>query len=487
MSARVLSAAVGVASVAVVAVFGAAGCTLEAEDLPGRPCEGASDCSSAFACVRVPGRETSVCVAKPPPEVVVGCDGADDGDSCGDGDACTEGDICSGGVCAGVAKDCGEDLCVEGVCEVQGQCVELDAVVAAQNAAHPRIAYNAADDEIGVVFEAEVLTRTEVFFSRLSGAGVPVGAPVQLTDGTPATADDADVSSFVADIVFAPEEQRYGVLVADSQLLGGGVQFIAMTRDGIRAGDANLVTDFASAFSVAPARLTWTGALFVAAARDIGQNDDAIVIDDVDANGAGADLLDEVVTRGLFSEVDIDANRRTGELGIAFITADVDGNAEVHFARTGSDGSVLVERVLSRAPSFSVEVATNDTGYVVAWREGDDAARKVMAARLDDDGTVVVQPKAITDPGENGQTPGLTGLGDGAGLAYFGSIDGALVVRFRKLAADLSSTAPITLRGGLGGGFQPSVDAAAGSVVVGFGASDTAGTSGDVAVARTCP
>ena len=162
----------------------------------------------------MPGRETSVCVAKPPPEVVVGCDGADDGDDCGDGDACTEGDTCTGGVCGGVAKDCGDDVCTDGVCEVASQCVELGAVVAARNAACPRIAYNAAADEFGLVFEADVGTRTEVFFSRLNSAGAQLGLTEKITDGTPATEEDPDVSSFVSDIVFAPEEQRYGVLVA---------------------------------------------------------------------------------------------------------------------------------------------------------------------------------------------------------------------------------------------------------------------------------
>ncbi len=475
-------------AVVVVVVVGGAGCPIGEELLPGRPCERASDCGDAFACVRVPGRETSVCVAQAAAEEVVGCDGAGDGDSCGDGDGCTEGDVCSGGVCSGVAKDCGDDLCVDGSCVVVGSCEALPATVATSAATTPRLAYNPIDDEIGLVFEAPVLERTEVFFTRLSGAGVPRGAPVQLTDGTPATADDADVSSFVRDIAFAPEEQRYGVLVADSQILGGGVSLVAITNDGIVVKSTRLVRELASGFALTPARLVWNGAEFIMAATTTGQNDDSIVVDDVNADGDGADLIDSVVAAGFFAELDIAAGN-AGEVGIVAVGTDVDGNAvDIQFFRADADGSPLVDRVLStgRGPGRSPQVAAVDGGYVVVWQEGVDDGLQLVAVALDDAGAIVVPARVISDAGERGQVAGLGGAGDAAYVAYFATVDGTFSIRLRRLARDLTAAAPTTLRAGLDGGFAPSVDAAAGSIVTGYGAGNDAGEGVDVEVARVC-
>lgn len=473
-----------------VVVVVVAGCEIAAEELPGRPCAGASDCGDAFACVRVPGRETSVCVSKPPPEEVVGCAGADDGDACGDGDACTVDDACAGGACVGVAKDCGADLCVDGVCSVVAACDDLAPVVAASSAQTPRIAYNPLDDEIGLVFEAPVLARTEVFFSRLGADGVPRGAPVQLTDGTPATQDDSDVSSFVRDIAFAPEEQRYGVLVADSQLVGGGVSFVPLTSDGIPVTTTRMVRELASAFSLTPARLTWTGAQFVMAARTVGQDNDSIVVDDVDADGNGADLIDSTVEVGFFGGVDVAAGRgRPGEVGIAYVNRDIDGNdVDVRFVRAAADGDALVEHALSSGPGENVEIAATDAGYVVVWQEGADAAtRRLFAAALDDDGAVVVAARAVTAAGENAQLAGIAAAGAGVVVVCFATVEAALAIQLRRLENDLTAQPPTTLRTGLAGGFAPTVDAAAGTSVVGYGAGATDDGSGvDVEVAKVC-
>ncbi len=334
--------------------------------------------------------------------------GADDSDAYGDGNECTVSDVCRVCVCVGVDKDCGDDLCVAGVCQVVGSCEALPSTVVLSPAGAPRIAANALDGELGVAFEASVLDRTEVFFARIGVDGGTRGAPVQLTDGTPATQDDASVSSFVRDIAFAPEERRFGVLAADSKLLSSAARLFAVTNDGIVVDSAGITNDLGSAFQPLTARLDWSGSQFIIAARIFQQQQDTIILDDVDADGSGADLIDAVIARGNFAEIDIAARRGSGEVGVVFVALDGAGAADtVRFVPADADGDALVERTLStgRPPGRAPAIAASSAGYVVVWQEGEGAARALVAISLDVTGTVNAGPTVVSDDGEAANSP----------------------------------------------------------------------------------
>ncbi len=477
-------------ALALAAVALLTGCPIEAEDLPGRPCLDSGDCG-AFVCVRVDGRQDNVCVPRPPAEVEQGCDDVDDGDACGDGDACTVDDRCTAGVCQGDAKECDDGAaCVAGVCEVAASCTEVAPRVGAENAAAPRIAYNAADDEVGVIFESPVLARTEVFFTRIGPDGAPRAAPVQLTDGTPATADDSPVSSSARDIAYAPEQQRYGVIVDRDEVIGGGISFTAVTADGIQVGGLrSMVTSLSAAFIRFPARLDWNGARFFAAVIEPGSEIDRVVFDSVDADGDGASIGNEVVASGFFGGVDVAASRRVGELGFAYTTAPSGAVGDVRFARANQNGDGLVERVLStgRPAGTSAVIAINDVGYVVVWQESPaEGQSQLVGAALDDDGTVVVAARVLTDAVEQAQLPAIVGAGDGAVVVYFATVDGAFALRSRRLAGDLTAGSPQQLRAGLAGGFAPTLDGGGGAFAVSWGVTEAGAPQGDVETVRIC-
>jgi hypothetical protein len=461
----------------------AVSCSLEQEALPGRPCAGADDCGAAFACVRVPGREDTICAPTPPPEEVVGCAGQNEGSPCGDGDSCTEDDTCQSGACVGVAKDCGGDVCVDGVCLVSS-CVEQAPRVVSGGAALPRIAYNPIDDEVGVLFEAVVANgRTESFFVRVGSDGIPRSAPLQLTDGTPATADDVAVSSFARDIAFAVEQQTYGVIVDRDSVLGG-IAYTSVTRDGIQSsGVQSIITSLLSTLQQVPARLDGNGDRFFVAAVQTGSQTDSVVLDSVRADGSGSSLGNDTLVSGIFGEVDIAVSRRSGEVGVVFTRDGVVG-----FVRANLSGTVLVERVLStgRPAGAAPVIAQLDSGYAVVWQEGSDNTRQVVGVLLDDAGTPRGAVEVLSADDEDAQLPAVANTGAGGVLVYFANVDGALAMRVRPLAADLTAGAPQTLRSRLDGGFAPSADAAGGTVIVGFGVAPAGGTAGDVEVARVC-
>jgi hypothetical protein len=482
-------------SVAVVALLVSllAGCALEPELLPGRPCGSQSDCGTSFSCVRVPGRETSVCVAQADeepeePEEVVGCVDAADGAPCGDGNNCTVDDACAGGVCVGVAKDCGDDLCVDGRCEVVGSCNALAATVVAEQALGPKVAYNPLDDELGIAFTAEVLDRTEVFFVRASGAGVPRGVPLQLTDGTPASAEDVSSSSVAADIVFAPEERRFGVLTDDtSGLLSSGTRLHVLTFDGRPAGTTRTVNLLRTGRSA----ITWTGARFVVveAVSNTGQEPEpeVLIIDDTDADADGDELFDDELAFGSFFGVDVVSGDVGAEVGVAFING-VDAARDVVFLRADVDGAVLAERLLNpgRPAPAGVAIGQLGGGYVVVWQEGTTADdRVVVGAAVDALGAVTTPARVLTDVGEGAQVPAVVGTNGGAAIVYFANVDGAFAIRTRALSSTLSSSTPITVRSQLPGGFNPTIDSSGADVVVGYGVT-TGSDPGDVEAARLC-
>jgi hypothetical protein len=464
----------------------AVSCSLEQEALPGRPCAGADDCGAAFACVRVPGREDTICAPTPPPEEVVGCAGQNEGSPCGDGDSCTEDDTCQSGACVGVAKDCGGDVCVDGVCQVVASCVEQAPRVVSGGAAVPRIAYNPIDDEVGVLFEAVVANgRTESFFVRVGSDGIPRSAPLQLTDGTPATADDVAVSSYARDIAFAVEQQTYGIIVDRGDVLGG-IAYTSVTRDGIQSsGVQSIITSLLSALQQVPARLDGNGDRFFVAAVQIGSEIDSVVLDSVRADGSGSSLGNDTLVSGILGEVDIAASRRSGEVGVVFTR---DGVDNVGFVRANLSGTVLVERVLStgRPAGAAPVIAQIDSGYAVVWQEGRDTTRQLVGVLLDDGGAPRGGVQVLSADDEDAQLPAVASTGAGGVLVYVATVDGALEVRVRRLAADLTAGAPQTVRARLDGGFAPSADAAGGTVIVGFGAAPAGDTAGDVEVARVC-
>lgn len=470
-------------------------CERPEESLPGRPCDEAEDCDDDFACVRVPGREDAVCVPAPERETPVGCDGKSDGESCADGDSCTEGDACVGGACVGTPKACGSgETCVGGTClEGPGSCVEQPTGVAVDTgtAAGPRLAYNPVDDEVGILFDAPVLDRREVFFVRVGPDGTPRSGLVQLTDGTPQQ-DTPAISTTARDIAFAREVNRYGILVEDNFL--SGLQFTAVTADGAVAVGLEGIAASTNLFGILarPARMDWTGARFVATWIDFGNTENVfdVFVDSVDADGGGDTLFDQPATDGTDAdELDIAANTARNEVAVAFTNSSPEGPAGVFLLRADPGGVALrVVTVQAGGSPAGPAIAFIDLGYLIVWQEGSGPTSRIVGAVVDDTGEIVTGPLALTDETEGARVPDVAGTGSGAVLAYLAAVDGAVEVRARSLSATLVVGAPRVIRAGMSSAFAPAAASMGnGGAALSWGPTATPDDDGNVEVARVCP
>ncbi len=459
------------------------GCPLADEVLPGRPCNDDNECGADFACVRVPGRESRICAPRPEGvvEQPVGCDGKDNGESCADGDACTVSDTCQDGVCVGAPRDCGDDVCRNGICEAQGSCEALTPQKAIGQAQAPKTVVNTQTGEIGLAYTGDVDGRAEAFFVVLSADGRTQAAPRQLTNGS---ADN--LSSFVFDVAFAPAPRRFGVIVADGALLNSTANLHALTEDGLPAGRSRVTSQAASGGVLLPTALAWSTPanqfIVVSVHFDSNLDEDTLITDDLDSSASGGDLVDRVLATDpqFIDTLDVDTRDDVAEFGAVFATQGAANN--VGFVRAPVDGAPLVERRLNagRGKGENVTIAVTNSGYVVAWDEADGIA----ATALNRNGDVVVTPRLISDVGEGARRPHLATLEDGAVVTYIAGPPSS--VRVRRLTSALEASAPITVQTDLPAIFAPKVSANVGEAVVSYGKVEANATSGDVEIARVC-
>ncbi|HLL52939.1 MAG TPA: hypothetical protein VK447_05295, partial [Myxococcaceae bacterium] len=138
-------------------------------------------------------------------------------------------------------------------------------------------------------------------------------------------------------------------------------------------------------------------------------------------------------------------------------------SSDLMATRVGADGAVLdpAGLMLSRAPGYqrTPALTSNGTGYLVVWGDSRGASFDIYAARVTADGRVEDSGGLLLTGGANNQTSAaVASNGTGFLVAWTDDREGFSVVYAVRLGADGAVLDPSGLRlGGAGRAFMPSV------------------------------
>ncbi len=216
---------------------------------------------------------------------------------------------------------------------------------------------------------------------------------------------------------------RYGVLWQDRPENDYEIYFRLLDETGGTVVTAPVqVSDGFPDFSVNP-DLGWTGNNFIAVWQDRREGDLFDIygqIIDVDGNLIGADV--KMTQAGnLGNESPVIAASSQG-IGVVWNRIAASGPSFIQFRTFDFElqpVSDVVELTDGSTEAVYPVVAWNDGEYVIAWYDKTASPKGIYGAVVSPDGTVVVPPRALTNPGSaNSRYVTLKALGDRVLLVY---------------------------------------------------------------------
>jgi hypothetical protein len=263
--------------------------------------------------------------------------------------------------------------------------------------------------------------------------------------------DDVDVTRVNADTFAGPivwSGTQYGVVWTDTRLDDNyEVYFNRLDQAGKKYGRDVRLTD-APDFSLHPS-LIWTGREFVAVwddrRPDSGTspgNNSAIYGQRLSDQGALLGRNEKLVPRELGAEYPAAAfgTERVGILYTTLIGDAISLNFSSASADLGDPGDVVdLGFPDAHAPAL---IWVRDR-FIAAWDEyGDGPGDAIWGATIEEDGTVIDRPRALTSGARFARSETLVSLGDRVVLVWADDLDGNYELYAKTLGLDLSEITP---------------------------------------------
>jgi predicted RecA/RadA family phage recombinase len=213
---------------------------------------------------------------------------------------------------------------------------------------------------------------SEIYFARISAAGVKLGSDTRITN-------DASISS-APSLVWTGSE--FGVAWYDDRDGDYEIYFTRISADGVKLGSDIRVTNDASTSSVPS--LVWTGSEYGVAWYDGRDGDTEIYFTRISAAGAklGSDVR---ITNAAGDSGDPGLVWIGSEYGVAWMD-NRDGSREIYFARISAAGAKLgsdVRITNAAGDSWSHSLVWSGGEYGVAWEDNRDGNAEIYFARID--------------------------------------------------------------------------------------------------------
>ena len=270
----------------------------------------------------------------------------------------------------------------------------------------PAVAFTGT--EYAVVWEDELNGEAEIYFMRLDRKGIPLGAPLRITNAP----------SYSLEPSIAWTGTEFGVAWYDYRDGNWEVYFTRLDDHGARlTGDIRLTNG--SADSYRP-RLVWTGNAYGVVWIDSRDGNQELYFRRIPQTGAPGP---EVRVTNAPDDSTYPAIVWNGsEYGLAWHDYR-DGDWEIYFARLNEAGALLsgpTRITQAFGPSVHPTIAWNGMGYGIAWDDSRGGEpNQVYFAELDSDGMVVVGDRNISHTSFNVVDPVLSWIGDEYALVWW--------------------------------------------------------------------
>ncbi|HUT54184.1 MAG TPA: putative metal-binding motif-containing protein [bacterium] len=276
--------------------------------------------------------------------------------------------------------------------------------------------------EFGVCWEDNRDNNYEIYFSRISAAGVIIGSNLRLTSH--------NGISYRPSLTWSGSE--FGVSWEDTRGGTWKIYFSRISAFGLKIGTDLRVSDSLGG-SYYPS-LSWTGSEFGVSWDDRQDGNDEIYFARLSAAGTkiGSDL-----------RVTGDANRSgypslswTGsEFGVSWFD-ERDGNREIYFARISSTGTKIGSDI-----RVTTDVSTSDypnllwagSEFGVSWNEHRDGNMEIYFTLISAAGTKIGSDFRVTSANGNSCWPSLSWTGSEFGLGWADFPDGNLEIYLARL------------------------------------------------------
>lgn len=288
--------------------------------------------------------------------------------------------------------------------------------------------------EYGVVWDDTRGGNTEIYFARMAADGTKLGGDVRITSG-----GTSGYWSVATSLVWTGSE--YGVAWMDSRDGNYEIYFARISAAGVKQGnDVRITNDGASAYDSNNPSLAWSGTEYGVAWRDSRDGNPEIYFTRISSVGVkqGGDVRITNDGASVFISEMPSLTWTGAEYGVAWDDSR-DGNYEIYFARVsaagvkqGSDVRITNDGNFSFAPSLT----WNGTEYGVAWHDSRDGNYEIYFARINAVGTKQGNDIRVTNASGSSQASSLAWAGTEYGVAWNDNRGGNYEIFYSPLAAD---------------------------------------------------
>jgi hypothetical protein len=286
--------------------------------------------------------------------------------------------------------------------------------------------------EFGLVWEDNRDGNFEIYFSRLTAAGDTIGPSLRVTAN----------AAFSYKPVIAWTGSQYGIAWEDYRWGNYEIYFARVSAAGVKLGEVRLTTD--TSYSYAPA-LAWAAnkSEFGVAWNDYRVGNYELYFTRVSAAGVKL-IADARLTTDAASSTAASLVYSGSEYAVAW-DDNRDGNDEVYFARVsaagakvGSDQRVSLGLDYSSAPSL----AWTGGACAAAWSDHRDGNAEIYFARLSAAGALLGGEQRLTANGSASLVPALAAAADEYGTAWQDNRDGNDEIYFGRIGAGGNRVGP---------------------------------------------
>jgi hypothetical protein len=314
---------------------------------------------------------------------------------------------------------------------------EVRVSLAGQPAIDPSVVWTGA--EYGIAWQDGRNTgNEEIYFARFSAAGVKIGSDVRVTNNA-----GASIAPFLV-------WNGAGYALAWSDMRDGNyeIYFARLSAAGVKIGSDVRVTSDNSSDSGAPS-LVWNGSVYGVAWNDNRDGNYEIYFARLDGSGSKLTPPGDVrVTNAANSSSNPSMVWAGGQYGLAWEDLR-SGKWEVYFRKLDAVGGFASAEVKVTADAGAARFpspAWSGGEYGLAWHDDQTGSPEIYVARLQSsDGTKIGGDVRISGgDGSGSMTPSLTWNGSDYGVAWQDYRDGNYEIYFAGIGCAGGAPGPVT-------------------------------------------